>query len=200
MIYQSSIDPWLVEEYRYLVQEMIQNREKQAQIFLYALLGAGALLAFGANGYPELPSLVFLLPIVILAPAALMVVSLRQVIERIEAYLRIRIPSAQVNQAYTALIREFGWPGRGLRYVPLYKLMVYTNFYLCLACVALTWFLPLLSNASVDILAVALGVLALLPTVACPLYMFRADQICAPGRMERAWQATLGAYTADPSS
>ena len=183
-------DSWQIEEFRYLTQEMTHNREKQGQAFLYGLIAIGALLGFGASSYPGLPSMVFLLPIVIVIPVAIIIIRLLQAIDRVEAYIRVRIPSADVHLGYTAAIRRFRWLGIGL-YLPVFKFMVYTYLGLGLTCISLTLYLPFVNGGLPDSGALALALVALLANLGVIAYLLIADQICAPGRLEDSWREAL---------
>jgi hypothetical protein len=182
---------WLKEEYRFLMQQVIHGWEKQSQAFLYGLLAAGALLGFGAATYANLPSLVFLLPVIILLPVALITTSLRNAIDRIGAYVRVRVPASEANLRYESCIHRFRWPCGTGSYLPIFRLMVYTNVSLSLACIGVTLYLPFLAGQGPSVGAIALCLVAFLATVGVLVYLALSDRTCNPQQLEKAWRNVL---------
>ena len=177
-----------MEEYRSSRQEAVHWGDKQAQAFFYGLISTGALLGFGASAQPELPSVVFLLPTIILVPIALIVINLRLIGDRSGAYLRVRVPSHRLSK--NASIRRFQWPGMGW-YYPVYKLMVHSNLSLIAACVGITLLTPFLSGRQLGPVTWSVSSLALLAAAGVYMYLKVTDHMCKPGRLEDAWREVL---------
>ena len=126
---------WSKEEYRSLMQEVLHNREKQSQAFLYGLIATCALLGFAASYYGNLSPLTFLLPIIILLPVTFTVICLRNAVDRIGAYVRVRF--AETGLSYERSIHRFRWPLGFVSYIPIFKLMVWANLRLSFACIGI---------------------------------------------------------------
>jgi len=182
---------WLQNEYQSLMQEVLHNRGKQSQAFIYGLITTGALFGFAATFQDTIPSSTFLLPIIILLPLALIIIFLRNAIDRIEAYIRVRFTASGVNLSYLVNIRRFRWPLGIVSYIPIFKLMVYTNLCLSLVCVGTTLYLASLSRQQIDIATITLCSVAFFAIVAVAVFLAISDLTCKPERLEKAWRDLL---------
>jgi len=182
---------WRKEEYRSLAQEMIHNREKQAQAFIVGLLAAGALLGFAASSHGTLPPLTFLLPVTILVPVSLIIISLRNATDRIQAYIRVRFTASDTKLRYEECIPRFRWPARIVVYLPIFKLMVCSNLTISLASTAAAIYSAQFYHEKVGLDTIVLSAVALLTVVLVLLSLLASDLICKPMRLEKAWRDAL---------
>lgn len=178
-----------IEEYRALKEEINHNRWKQAQVFTYALIVSGALLGYflAAEAPYEMPYL-FLSPLAILIPSILIVISLANANNRISIYIRVFHEGLENGLMYESIVTDyFKWPKAPIviRYVAVYKAMVYANTSLAFVSVALSF---VFATPSVNIPTMLVAGLGLMLTSFCLFYLFMCEKKYSHAALEEAWK------------
>ncbi len=190
----SENDPILTE---YRVRKEAQNHHgaKQAEVFLYCMLAAVALLGYSFSTVSSpTSSLVFLSPLILLIPSTFIIISLRNIMDREVAYIRVFIEAERRHLRFESACRRFVWPRvwpgklRYYDYISVYQAMVYCNIGFGLLSIALAIYFGLLHGGRLDYATLALTALGFVLVLSCICYMLISETKFSHERIEEVWR------------
>lgn len=190
-----------LEEYRALKDELNHNRWKQAQVFLYCLLAAGALLGYSFSTAPSLETAyLFLSPLIVLVPSSLIIISLRNFCDRIASYIRVFLEAPDDGLMYESIVSRFIWPRiwpgifRYYDNFAVYQAMVYSNTALVFLSIGLTLYFGWGKSEGPAIITVVLTSMGFVAAMSCLLYMFISERKFSRPNLDKAWQIARQAW------
>ncbi len=180
----------LIAEYTTLRQEVVHNYGKQTNMFLLSVTATVAVLGYVWSAPSQVSSLTYLVPLMILIPCALIIISLRNANDRLNSYIKVFLETEADFLRFETMASKFPYPTSFARqgYISVYQAMVLSQIALGVICLALMLYYGISERDPSPVVIIAATVVGVLSIVLCAFYMIYSELRFSTSRLTLLWE------------